>query len=127
MSCWITFRTDRVKYVKNLGWLRRHWQKIENLTVEREPSQPNSRAVRLTAHIRWGHSSDRYGERMTFTCIFSDITVLRGHFLDRPVFRGLWVKWMGKGMQVGSAEYRAMDVLAPLLETAANGGAETNS
>jgi hypothetical protein len=110
MSCWITYRRDRVKYVKNLGWLVRNWKKIQHMTVEVEPSRPTSREVRLTATCRWGHSSDRYGEEVVYTCIFADITVLHGHFLDRPIFRGLWVKWLGKSMQIGTEEYKAMKV-----------------
>lgn len=107
MSCWIRYKTDRHRDV-NVGWLIKHWKKIDAIhpfRVENEPSRPNTGNVRLTVSLRWGCRSDQYGETVEFVAIYASGTVLKT-ILDRPVFRDLWVNWVGKSYKIGSKEYR---------------------
>lgn len=77
----------RVRPVKNLGWLVKHWKEVDRFVVVKAPSefQPMTDAI-LVAHLRDG---GRYESTFASKDLLKD-------WLHRPVFRGLPVDWFGE-------------------------------
>lgn len=73
-------RGGKVKQVKNLGWLLKHWQDVSSFTVS--PGARGNECL-LVAHLRSG------GE---YVSDFADSSVLKA-WLNRPVFKGVPVRW----------------------------------
>jgi hypothetical protein len=85
-------KNGRVRVVKNLGWLLRHWKDVESFWVKTNISG----GAYLTAILRGG------GE---YTTRFADKGILR-KFLDRRIFRGVVAEWNGERVHIGSAAWR---------------------
>jgi len=76
-------KTLKVRSVKNLGWLLKHWREVKRFTVN-DCNTPIAEAM-LYADL----------DTLTYSTPFASKTVLEG-FLSRPVFRGLRVNWFGE-------------------------------
>jgi hypothetical protein len=75
--------TGKIKPVKNLGWLIKHWGGVERFVVS--PGIGHNDA-HLTAIMRDGSQ---------YETPFASAEVLK-HWLHRPVFRGVDVDWFGE-------------------------------
>lgn len=73
----ITSPDGKVRTVKNLGWLLRHWKDVTRVAVNISTEQHTDCV--LVAYTRNGS---------IYETPYASLTVLFG-FLDRPVFRGL--------------------------------------
>lgn len=102
-------RGGKAKAVKNLGWLLQHWKDVESFEVT-EGGKFGSSDVVLRA---WLHTVDDHGIKTRYPdrgptsgdyyeTDFASRSVL-ADFLQRPVFEGLPIKWLGKSMKVGPA------------------------
>lgn len=75
---------DKVRKVKNLGWLLRHWQEVDAISV-----------------IEWGEGGAfmvawlSTGKGDYYAATWASATVCRA-WLARPVFFGLPLVWMGQ-------------------------------
>lgn len=69
----------RVKRVKNLGWLRRHWRDVDSFDIKR---LPHGRA-HMTAHMTSGGRFE--------TTWQSEAVLIE--WLKRPSFRGVPVRY----------------------------------
>lgn len=78
----ITLPCGKVRAVKNLGWLLRHWKEVESFTVDPHPDTPRTDCI-LRATMRDG---TKYETDFASASILND-------WLHRPVFRGLPVQW----------------------------------
>lgn len=74
-------RGDKVRRVKNLGWLIRHASQVKSFEVARNPD-PRWDAL-LIAHMTDGAK---------YVTDFADISILKAWLL-RPSFEGLKVRW----------------------------------
>lgn len=83
--CLVIGPGDRIKAVKNLGWLLRHWRDVSSLEIRHFPGEEgNLRGARvLAAQLRDGRE---------YNAVFEDRSVLL-RWLDRPVFRGVSRTW----------------------------------
>ena len=92
MSAIVYSPTGASRPVRNLGWLLRHWKGVESFRVT------------LPQGHRFGHCdvvlSAALRDGSCYMTNFADRTVLAG-FLDRPVFRGVEVSWMGEVVECG--------------------------
>tara|TARA_Y100000310_G_scaffold339913_1_gene434088 strand:- start:494 stop:781 length:288 start_codon:yes stop_codon:yes gene_type:complete len=75
------WKTEKVREVKNLGWLLRHWKEVTYFDVS--PSEFGPGGAHLVAVLK---DSVRY--ETEFACA----SVLRG-WLKRPVFKGVRLFW----------------------------------
>lgn len=95
---------SKIKPVKNLGWLCRHWQHVNYFIVGR----PDYRVTvgdfdcRLEAHCTLPN-----GQIVDYVCNFADRKVLHT-WLNRPVFEGMNLNWFGQRCTVGDSVYIAL-------------------
>lgn len=91
----VTTRKDgevKTRYVKNLGWLLRHWKDVQEFRLSEHRDIYGSvaatdRRVRMDVHLAGKDTATD----VTYTAFWYDAEVCYG-WLDRPVFRGLPVR-----------------------------------
>lgn len=96
-------KDGKTRQLKNLGWLTRNWQEVKGFTFRKHPTRGAWDGVLIADLKGGGH----------FQSEFADYTVARGHFLDRPIFRGLELTTVNRNgtvvtEEIGSAAYRAV-------------------
>ena len=87
--------TDKVKTVKNLGWLLKHSNDVNYFQVL-VPNECYNQTVLKAVCDDW-----------TYEIEFSSVPVLH-KWLDRPSFRGVKVYWHDKPCLIGSDSYKSL-------------------
>ncbi len=80
---------DKIRRVKNLGWLMRHWKDVQSFTVECTRNGAyimGDDACYLRAPLRDGR---------TYETGWADSSVC-WDWLDRPIFRGVELLWISR-------------------------------
>jgi hypothetical protein len=103
MSATVTYANGTTRQVKNLGWLLRHWKNVEQIQVSAPWTNAEGRLV-----VILGQSC----AHMSYDTLFMSRAVLH-NFLDRPVFRGVPVDWLGITCKVGDKVYKGLLVVDP--------------
>lgn len=99
-SAWVIHPDGRPKRVKNLGYVLKNWKEVDTMLVA-----PVSGPVRDWAAVMFVALRDG----SIYATAWADLSIIRD-WLDRPVFRGLRVRWGGRTYKVGGELWRAMEV-----------------
>ena len=87
-------RDGKVKQVKTLGWLLRHWKEVKSFDVSLSGNSFPSEYA-LTA----------FSDDWFFTTDYASLSMLH-NWLNRPVFVGLPINWLSPDkVKIGSLEY----------------------
>jgi hypothetical protein len=98
---------EKPKQVKDLGWLLRHWQKVESFGFNYSPDSRNMCDGELVARLRGG---------TVYMTGFASLSVC-WNWLDRPIFRSLKFKLVFNNFQsekfftIGDAEWKRINKL----------------
>jgi hypothetical protein len=87
----------RGRRVKNLGWLLRNWKSVERFVIkapDRKGADIGLGEARLVARLHDGE---------TYETSFASSEVLF-NWLNRPVFKGASVQWLGEHAEIGRGE-----------------------
>lgn len=86
----VSYPNGKVKTVRNLGWILRHWKDVESFTITDEG---NARAwgCKLRANLKDG---------AVYETNFADRDVCY-KFLHRPSFHGIRVEWFNLEFRIG--------------------------
>jgi len=88
-----------VREVKNLGWLLRNWKRVARIEVC-VPFELQQIRFPLPHVLMIAYLED---EQHTYRCAWADESVC-WNWLDRPVFRGLPLRWFGRNTACGGTQ-----------------------
>lgn len=97
----VTDPRGRIRQVKNLGWLLRNWQSIEEIIILPPPKRLEKHWD-VMMHVRMSDDS-------MFETPWADRSVLWS-WLDRPILRDVALCWMGQDMKIFKGQSNAVSM-----------------
>ena len=78
MNATVTKANGKIVKVKNLGWLLKHWKKVESFTLAKK-----AYSGEMVGHLK---------DNVTYRCQWASYNLMI-EWLNRPVFRGVKIEY----------------------------------